>query len=322
MAPRTRIAIGLLVLPSALVIAIAVWFSASNTHTVVPGHIYRSAQLDARQLEELAARYGIMTVINLRGANLEKDWYQEQRGSIQKLALAYHDINMSAFRLPDVTEVEKLAHALQTAGRPILIHCRDGADRSGLASAFALLLDGKHTMQEARAQTSLRYRVTRPDSAGRQFLNQYSAWLLAKGVEHSPARLLAWIGNDYDDLKGNLRFIFDGVNDVAGKQGKNIFRVREGFLRAWGWAFDLRTRNLLENVVLVLDDRPLANTRYRVPRKDVAEVFGIPAIAASGWEVEVDVSAWRRKCYEGSLLFTRSNGSEWRSPPLATICLD
>lgn len=60
------------------------------------------------------------------------------------------------------------------------------------------------------------------------------------------------------------------------------FRVAGNRFTAAGWAFDQRNESLLKSVTVMLDDQPLPQTRYRAMRKDVAEVFEIPAPAASG----------------------------------------
>ncbi|MBM3358524.1 MAG: hypothetical protein FJY54_12460 [Betaproteobacteria bacterium] len=69
------------------------------------------------------------------------------------------------------------------------------------------------------------------------------------------------------------------------------------------------------------DNRPLPQTRYGLMRNDVAEVFEIPAVAASGWAVEADLSGWARRCYDIRLRMVRSTGSAWQSQPLARPCL-
>jgi len=70
----------------------------------------------------------------------------------------------------------------------------------------------------------------------------------------------------------------------------------------------------------MLDDKALPGTRYGFMRKDVAEVFEIPAVAASGWAVEADLSGWARRCYDVTMRLQRVDARVWYSPPTATIC--
>jgi protein tyrosine phosphatase (PTP) superfamily phosphohydrolase (DUF442 family) len=305
-----------------VVALLALWFSTSNYHSVVPRQLYRSAQLNSDHVATAAARDGIETVINLRGRNRDKDWYDDQREALRNLRLAHYDIAVSAHELPDITELKKLTRALQTARRPILVHCRDGADRSGLASALFLLLDGKHTLADAWRQTSPLYRALRSDSVGKQFLRKYEAWLEASGRTHTPERLLAWIELDYEDGKGNLRFIVDNVNGQDVTRDHRDFEVRGNALHVQGWAFDLRLPGLLKQVTLLLGEKALPETRYGKQRNDVAETFNLPAVTASGWEARADLAGWPRTCYDARLRMSRLDGSEWTSERIARICLE
>ena len=72
---------------------------------------------------------------------------------------------------------------------------------------------------------------------------------------------------------------------------------------------------------MLLDGKPLPQTRYGLMRKDVAEVFGIPAAVASGWAVEADLSGWARRCYEMTLSLIRTDARHWQSRPVGNICL-
>src|SRR5437870_5021947 len=53
-----------------------IWLS-HNLHTVIPGRVYRSAQLSPDLLERVIGTYGIRTVINLRGCGDPSPWYLE-----------------------------------------------------------------------------------------------------------------------------------------------------------------------------------------------------------------------------------------------------
>lgn len=68
---------------AALLAAAGIWAGylqvSGNVHEVVPGVLYRSAQLDERTLADLIARYRIRSVVNLKGARPSKDWYRRER---------------------------------------------------------------------------------------------------------------------------------------------------------------------------------------------------------------------------------------------------
>jgi len=313
--------IGFLTTCAIALAAVAAWFSTDNFHIVIPGELYRSAQPGPEQLEAIVKKHGIKTVINLRGANRERDWYQAVRKEAPRLGIEVFDIEFRSRGLPDIASLLKLVDALQRSPRPILVHCLDGADRTGLASAIALLLGEKYKLDEAAEQTSLYYRVIWTDSTGRALLAEYQRWLQAGGRTHTPEQLASWIRSDYVDSMGNLRYMIDHVNKQPWSGKTATFEMRGNLFAANGWAFDQRNESLLKGVTVLLDDKPLRETRYGLLRKDVADVFEIPALAESGWAVEADLSGWPRRCYDMTLRLTRPDASQWRSSALGRMCL-
>lgn len=128
-----------------------------NEGIVVPGALYRSAQLDAKSLTQEIAAHHIRTVINLRGNNDGSDWYRQEVAVCRKLGVDHVDIQLSAEHLPPPEQMEALLRAYREAPRPILIHCRSGADRTGLA-ASVFLIDQDHVpWKEARHALSWKY---------------------------------------------------------------------------------------------------------------------------------------------------------------------
>jgi len=125
-------------------ICFALWrLSIHNEDVVEPGELYRSAQLSIPQLRDDIARNGIRTVLNLRGENRASAWYEKELAACRDLGVEHIDVHLSGKHLPPPLEVDKLLDALQTAPRPILVHCLNGSDRTGLA-ACVFLIDQEH----------------------------------------------------------------------------------------------------------------------------------------------------------------------------------
>src|SRR3954469_408702 len=78
-----------------------------NKHVVVPGRVYRTAQLSPAQLEAFVRRYGIRTVVNLRGRPFD-DWYPAEMKATQALGISQEDVTTSANRLPSPGEIRRL----------------------------------------------------------------------------------------------------------------------------------------------------------------------------------------------------------------------
>jgi hypothetical protein len=174
-------------------------FFASNFHTILPGQFYRCSQPSPARLARIIREYGIRTVVNLRGPCPAFDWYLNECRQSAALDVCQEDLCLSAGRLPPVAEVRRLVEVLDRSERPLLFHCQRGADRTGLASAVALLLYGDVSYAEARRQLSLRYghlALGRPANLD-CFFDLYGEWLRGEGLTHSPANFRCWVERHY-----------------------------------------------------------------------------------------------------------------------------
>ena len=128
-----------------------------NFNEVVPNELYRSAQLSPAQIALYQQRYGIQTIVNLRGENFGAPWYDAEVGQAKKLGITHVNFRMSAKRELTQAQAAELIKLLAEAKKPILIHCQAGADRSGLASALYLAAVSKRGEAAAESQISIRY---------------------------------------------------------------------------------------------------------------------------------------------------------------------
>lgn len=196
---RLKRAIGLLAIAGC--IALAVYLGpilGENFHPIIEGKMFRSAQLDADDLEARAAEVGLASVLSVRGVRPHKAWYVAEQSVGEKLGLKMITVTLSADRMPSRQRLQRLVHALDTAPRPLLLHCQAGVERSGLAAAIAVLLDGQ-SVEAARGHFSLRYgfhpwlsRTNLP-----QVLDRYERWLAEAGIESSGDAFRGWVDDSY-----------------------------------------------------------------------------------------------------------------------------
>ena len=123
-----------------------------NLRTVTNDRVYRSAQLTGANLDTVLDSKKIKTVINLRGESSDAGWYREEVASCNARGVAHIDIAFSAVRLPPPDELKKLFAAFDTATYPVLLHCRGGADRSGLSSVIYKTVYDKVPFEDAYKQ--------------------------------------------------------------------------------------------------------------------------------------------------------------------------
>lgn len=181
----------------------------ANIHALAPGRIYRGAQPTRASMDGLVKDYGIRTVINLRGYNGASDWYLEEARACQGLGVALEDVTLSAGRLPNAGEIKRLVEILDRAEYPIFLHCRRGADRTGLAAALTLLLQTDTTVVQARAAMSWRHghiALGRPAYLD-EFFDLYEGWLAGQDRAHDQGAFRHWLLHEYQG--GWLRYRFE-----------------------------------------------------------------------------------------------------------------
>jgi protein tyrosine/serine phosphatase len=170
-----------------------------NFHTVIPGRVYRCAQPSAAAIDQMVADHGIRTVINLRGNGDPFPWYLEEARATHDHNVCQEDICFSAGRLPPISELRRFVEVLEKTEYPILLHCRRGADRTGMAAAIVLLLSGETTPEAACRQLGLRFghvAIGRPAQLD-LFLDFYGDWLRSQGKTHSAAVFRDWVLHHY-----------------------------------------------------------------------------------------------------------------------------
>lgn len=151
--------------------------------------VFRAAQSDEDRLARRIAAHGIRTVVCLRGDGPET-------AASARAALAtgvdFVRVPMSATSRPAPTTLLALWQLAAAAPRPLLVHCRAGVDRTGLACAIVALHD-TGDLAAARAQLDLLpYGHVRWSSTGAMddVLDAYSA-------HHGELPFPAWVRDVY-----------------------------------------------------------------------------------------------------------------------------
>lgn len=162
MASKVRLVIKQMAIGSGIaVVSLAAYLSyifwTGNFDTLVPNEVYRSAQVVGTDLHDYVAEHGIKSVLNLRGAEPRGDWYAHEVAESQRLGLVHANFAMSASKRIAPEQVFELIALMRSLPKPLLIHCRHGSDRTGLASALYLAAISGADEDTAEAQLSLYY---------------------------------------------------------------------------------------------------------------------------------------------------------------------
>jgi hypothetical protein len=154
------------------------------------------------------------------------------------------------------------------------MHCRHGADRTGLAAAVVLLLDDAVPYDTARRQLGIRYghlSVGRTGALDR-FFDLYEDWLTKAGQKHSAANFRRWALSEYEG--GWCRAEVRSVEPMQPlKTGAPLgFRVTIRNTSPYAWELKPTTTAGFHVFFLVRDDegRGVAHGRAGLRAKTVA----------------------------------------------------
>lgn len=115
-----------------------------NFHQV-DEHVYRGAQPRGQGFARLAS-LGIKTVIDLRGESSEQD-------SVQIAGMRYVRLPWREFKAPTDAQIEAVLALLNDSSQwPVFVHCRRGADRTGVAIACYRIAHDHWSNRQALAE--------------------------------------------------------------------------------------------------------------------------------------------------------------------------
>ncbi len=164
-----------------------------NFAVVASGRLYRCNHPTPGRLARIVRRYGIGTLINLRGiTNNGSDALSREAAA--KLGLDVVDMALESRGAPHRDRILRLHDIYRTMRGPGLIHCKSGADRAGLAAGLFVLFEGGRAA-EAMRQLSLRFGHIRQSRTG--ILDAFFLRYAREGEGRKP--FLDWVREDYDE---------------------------------------------------------------------------------------------------------------------------
>lgn len=166
----------------------------TNLEEIAPG-VWRSNQPDVARVGQYA-QMGIKTILNLRGV-ANQSHYLLEKEACDALGITLVSMKFSARTAAPKELYLALLDHFDEIERPFLIHCKSGADRTGIAAAFYLLHAEGATVAQARGQLALKYIHIKWLKTGilDEILDTYARDLDA----HGPMTLRAWLETHYDD---------------------------------------------------------------------------------------------------------------------------
>jgi protein tyrosine/serine phosphatase len=126
----------------------------TNQAQVAPG-VLRSNHPTRARLARLK-RQGLVSVLSLRGSDPTAH-NETERLWCADLGLKLHTVAMQDRRAPSVQTLTELIRQFRAVEKPVLIHCKAGADRAGMASAIWLMVMEGVPLARARRMLTWRH---------------------------------------------------------------------------------------------------------------------------------------------------------------------
>ncbi len=165
----------------------------ANTEEIAAG-VWRSNQPDPDRIATYKDM-GIKAVLNLRGT-ANRSHYLLEKEACEAQGIELVSIALSAKKAAPKELYLTLLDIFDSIERPFVVHCKSGADRTGLASVFYLLHVENQPLAVARKQLALRYVHLRWLKTGilDDILDAYEQDLKGLG----PMSLRTWLSTYYD----------------------------------------------------------------------------------------------------------------------------
>lgn len=186
-----------------------------NFHRISDG-AYRSSQPTMWQLRRTVKKYGIKTILNLKGANPRSAYWAFEKEQCAKLGVRLVDVKIFSRSIPTAERIREARDLFESIEYPIWMHCKAGADRTGI---YATLFQYFHLHIPIGDTNQLRlwpFGHIRHSEAGK--IDHYLERYLAYQKVNSEVGLLEWAENIADRDKLEREYKAGGlasfINDV------------------------------------------------------------------------------------------------------------
>ncbi|MFP7571144.1 tyrosine-protein phosphatase [Marivita sp. S2033] len=164
----------------------------TNFFEIAPG-VYRSNQPTHARFAKYKAM-GIDTVVNLRGED-KYAHYLFEKETCEALGLTLLNAKLWARNAASRKRIVHVIDTLRQADKPLVFHCKSGADRAGFVAAMYLMVFENQPVEVARKQLSLKYIHLDFTATGVQ---DYILDVYAARTARDPIGFENWIRTEYD----------------------------------------------------------------------------------------------------------------------------
>lgn len=166
------------------------------------GGLFRTNQPSPGMIVDMGRRYGIRTVVNLRGENTQHGWYRLERETCQRGEIAHVNALVFSRGLLEKQDLLHLKEVIEKIELPALVHCKSGADRAGFFSALYRHFRLGEPVEDSVAELGIRYGHF-PFGPTGVLDHFFRAYLRDRQPRQS---FESWITSDYDKCRVESAF--------------------------------------------------------------------------------------------------------------------
>ncbi|GBQ48576.1 hypothetical protein AA18895_1372 [Acetobacter ghanensis DSM 18895] len=173
----------------------------TNFHAVIPGKVYRCNHPTPARLRRAVSKLGLRTLVNLRG-HRQCGSDALSRNAAAQIGITHLDMAFESRGAPHKDRILRFAQMYRELQFPMLMHCKSGADRAGLASALVIMFEGG-TAEQALGELSWRYLHFRRSRTG--ILDAFFLRYQAQAEGRIP--FMDWVQHEYDEVALKQDFV-------------------------------------------------------------------------------------------------------------------
>ncbi len=182
------------------------WFN--NQHHI-GGGMYRANQPSPERIAQLA-KDGFKTILNVRGES-DKGYYVLEKQACEQHGITLVDLRMYSRDTPKKEKIHALKRAFETMEYPVLMHCKSGADRTGITGVLYKHFHLGVPIEDAVEQLKFKYLHVKAGKTGMLdfFFDDYIEYTKTGALS-----FLDWIDEIYDPADVKARFMSGWIGNI------------------------------------------------------------------------------------------------------------
>jgi len=186
------------------------WFA--NRHDIGGGMI-RENQPSPKRIEKLAGE-GIKTILNLRGES-DKGYYALEKEACEKHGITLVDFRMYSRDTPKKESIHGLRKIFEEIEYPAVMHCKSGADRTGITGVLYRHFHMDVPIEDAIEQLRFKYLHVKAGKTGMIdfFFNDYIEYAKTADLD-----FIDWVDAVYDPADVKARFMSGWIGNTISEK--------------------------------------------------------------------------------------------------------